>query len=154
MLFTLNVMGRVKTGISLFRFPKDNTEKRRWKENLKEHYFNVWEERSRWQFQSLLWVQKAFNICEHQYKAAEIRVSLGIGGKTLKPGVIPSIFNFKNPSKIRPRKWSKKRCLPATDESTENDPCLETSNSIDFLPVTILKQILIVKKCLKRRWTI
>ena len=31
MLFTLNVMEkRVKTGISLFKFPKDNTEKRRW----------------------------------------------------------------------------------------------------------------------------
>ena len=28
-LFTLNVMERVKSGISLFRFPKDNTEKRR-----------------------------------------------------------------------------------------------------------------------------
>ena len=30
-LFTLNVMEkRVKTGIILFKFPKDNTEKRRW----------------------------------------------------------------------------------------------------------------------------
>ena len=30
-LFTLNVLEkRVKTGISLFKFPKDNTEKRRW----------------------------------------------------------------------------------------------------------------------------
>ena len=36
-------------------------------------------------------------------KEDEIRVSIGIGRKTLKPGAIPSIFHFKNPSKIKPR---------------------------------------------------
>ena len=51
-----------------------------------------------------------------------------------------SIFNFKNASKIKPRKSSKKRCLPATNESTDTDfyleEELETNNSNDLLPVT------------------
>ena len=82
---------------------------------------------------------KKYFVCEHHFKADEIRVSLGIGRKTLKPGAIPSIFNFKNPSKIKPRKLPKKRCLPATNESTSNDSYLEeeleTNNSNDLLPV-------------------
>ena len=54
-----------------------------------------------------------------------IYVRLEIGWKTLKPGVIPSIFNLKNPSKIKPRKSPKKRYLPVTNESTDNDSYLE-----------------------------
>ena len=65
------------------------------------------------------------------HKAEEIRVSLRIGRKTLKPGAI---------SKIKPRKSPKKRCLPATNESTSNDSNLEeeleTNNSNNLLPVT------------------
>ena len=38
---------------------------------------------------------KKYFVCEHHFKADEIRVSLGIGRKTLKPGTIPTIFNFK-----------------------------------------------------------
>ena len=125
---------RVKTGISLFKFPKDNTEKRRWI-NIISMYrrkgagdnFSPYDE------------SKKYFVCEHHFKADEIRVSLGIGRKTLKPGAIPSIFNFKNPSKIKPRKSPKKRCLPATNESTSNDSYLEeeleTNNSNDLLLV-------------------
>ena len=135
MLFTLNVMEkRVKTGISLFKFPKDNTEKRRWI-NIISMYrrkgagdnFSPYDE------------SKKYFVCEHHFKADEIRVSLGICRKTLKPGAIPSIFNFKNASKIKPRKSPKKRCLPATNESTSNDSCLEeeleTNKPNDLLPV-------------------
>ena len=82
---------------------------------------------------------KKYFVCEHHFKADEIRVSLGIGRKTLKPGAIPSIFNFKNPSKIKPRKSPKKRCLPVPNESTSNDSYLEeeleTNNSNDLSPV-------------------
>ena len=105
---------------------------------MDKYNFNVSEKRSRWQLQSLWWIQKYF-VCEHHFKADEIRVSLGICRKTLKPGAIPSIFNFKNASKIKPRKSPKKRCLPATNESTSNDSCLEeeleTNKPNDLLPV-------------------
>ena len=51
-----------------------------------------------------------------------------------------SILNLKNPSKIKPRKSPKKRCSPATNESTDSDfyleEELETNNSNDLLPVT------------------
>ena len=73
------------------------------------------------------------------FKADEICVSLGIGRKTLKPGAIPSILNFKNPSKIKPMKSPKKRFLPVTNESTSNDSYLEeeleTNSSNDLLLV-------------------
>ena len=50
---------------------------------------------------------------------------------------MPSIFNFKNPRKIKPRKSPKKRCLPAPNESTSSDSYLEeeleTNNSNDLL---------------------
>ena len=82
---------------------------------------------------------KKYFVYEHHFKANEIRVSLGIGRKSLKPGAIASIFNFKNPSKIKPRKSPKKRCLPAPNESTSNDSYaeeeLETNKSNDLLPV-------------------
>ena len=82
---------------------------------------------------------KKYFACEYHFKADEIHVSLGIGRKTLKPGVISNIFNFKNPSKIKYRKSPKKRCLPATNESSSNDSYLaeklETNNSNDLLPV-------------------
>ena len=50
---------------------------------------------------------KKHSVCEHHFRKEEIRVSIGIGRKTLKPGVIASMFNFKNPSKIKLRKSPK-----------------------------------------------
>ena len=92
-----------QTGISLFKFAKDNTEKKRWI-NIISLYrrkglgynFSPYDE------------SKKYFVCEHHFKADEIRVSLGIGRKTLKPGAIPTIFNFKIQVKSslgnRPRK--------------------------------------------------
>lgn len=80
-------------------------------------------------------------IYEHHVKAEDIRVSLVIGRNTLKPGVVTGISDVINPSKIKPRKLQKKRCLPATNESTDNDDSylekkLESNSSNDLLPVT------------------
>ena len=101
---------------------------------MDKYNFNVSEKRSRWQLQSLWWSQKVFCLWKYHtphHKAEEIRVSLRIGRKTLKPGAI---------SKIKPRKSPKKRCLPATNESTSTDSYLEeereTNNSNNLLPIT------------------
>ena len=106
---------------------------------MDKYYFNVSEKRSACDSFSPYDESKRYFICEHHFKVDEIRFSLGISRKTLKPGVIPSIFNQKNTSKIKPRKPPKKRFLPATNESTSNDPFLEkeleTNNSNDLLPV-------------------
>ena len=50
------------------------------------------------------------------------------------------IFNFKNTNKIKPRKSPRKRCLPATNETTDNDSYpekyFEINNANDLFPVT------------------
>ena len=82
-----------QTGISLFKFAKDNTENWRWI-NIISMYrrkgagynFSPYDE------------SKKYFVCEHHFKADVMRVSLKIGWKT---GAIPSLFNFKNPSKIK-----------------------------------------------------
>ena len=69
-----------KTSISLFTSPKDNTEKRRWI-NIISLY---WRKGAGGDFSPYDESKKYF-VCEHHFKADEIRVSLGIGRKTLKP---------------------------------------------------------------------
>ena len=81
---------RVKIGISLFKFPKDNTVKRR-RINISYVYqrkgvrgnFSPYDE------------SKKYFVCEHHFIADDIHVSLGIDRKTLKPGVKPSIIKLK-----------------------------------------------------------
>ena len=97
---------RVKTGISLSKFPKDNTERRRW-----TNIISLYERKGAGGNFSPYDESKKYFVCEHHFKVDEIRFSFGIRRKTLKPGIIPSIFNFKTPSKIKPRKSPKKRCL-------------------------------------------
>ena len=76
---------------------------------------------------------KKYFVCEHYFKADKIRVSLGIGRKTLKPGAIPTIFNFKNPSKIKSRKSPQKRCLPVMHSETNPDRTKLLEKEVDNL---------------------
>ena len=83
---------------------------------MSKYNFNVSEKGAGDNFSSYDESKKYF-VCEHYFKADKIRVSLGIGRKTLKPGAIPT----KNPNKIKPGKSPKKRCLSTPNESTSND---------------------------------
>ena len=78
---------RVKSGFRLFRFPKDNLEKKRRLINIISIYQRGADDNYSLQAES-----KKYFVCEHHFKADEICVRLGIGRKTLKPGVIPGIF--------------------------------------------------------------
>ena len=77
---------------------------------------------------------KKYFVCEntmhHTTKQRRYVLAFELIGN-LKPGAI---------SKIKPRKSPKKRCLPATNESTSNDSYLEeeleTNNSNNLLSVT------------------
>ena len=116
-IFTLNVMEKEsKLALAYLSFRKI---KRRWI-NIISMYRRKEADES-----------KKYFVCEHHFKAEEVLVSLRIGRKTLKPGAI---------SKIKPRKSPKKRCLPATNESTSTDSYLEeereTNNSNNLLPIT------------------
>ena len=113
MFYTKCVAKRVKIGISLFKFPKDNIEKRRWinvssvcQRKGAGGNFRPYDE------------SKKYFVCEHHFIADDIHVSLGIDRKTLKPGVKPSIFNFKNLSKVTPGKSPNKIYLTATNPLT------------------------------------
>ena len=126
---------RVKTGINLFRFPKDNTEKRSWINLISIYRRNGAGDNLNPQDES-----KKYFICGHHFKADDIRFNLVVGRNTLKPDVVPGIFDDNNPSKIKPRKFPKKRRLPTTNESTESNSYLykklESNSSNDLLPVT------------------
>lgn len=80
-------------------------------------------------------------VCEFHFKLEDIRVSIGIGRKTLKPGVVPTIFKFKNPETIKPRKSPKKRSILVANESPEENSSsteeeVECANPNDILSVT------------------
>ena len=110
--------------ISLFKFPKDNTEKRRW--------INISVCRRKGAFVNFSPYNESKKnfVCEHHFGAGDIHVSLGIGRKTLKPDVIPSILNFRKPSKIKPTKSHEERYSPATNEPTDSDSYLQENLKI------------------------
>ena len=151
-LFTLNVMERVKTGIGLFKFLKDNMEKRRWVNIISMYWRKEADDNSSPHDES----EKYF-ACEHHFKADKIRVSLGIGQKTLKAGAIPSIFNFKNP-----RKSSLGNCPRKDVYQLQMNPLarililrrnLKLITQMIYYQSCTQKQILIVQNCWKRRLT-
>ena len=101
-----------KSGIGFFKFPKEKSEFNSWKRTI-THYRRKG-------------VGDNFNInaqtvvCEFHFKAEEIRVSLGIGRKTLVKGAVPSIFRFKSNKVKSYRKSPCKRNItePHLEEST------------------------------------
>ena len=61
---------------------------------------------------------KIYYVCEFPFKAEDIRVSMGIGRKTIIPGRLPSIFKPKD-LVIKPsRKSPRKRLSPLIEESS------------------------------------
>ena len=145
---------RVKTGFSLFKFPKDNTEKRRW-----INMISMYQRKGAGDNFSPYDKSKKYFACEHHFKADQIRVSLGIGRKTLRPGAIASIFNFKNPSKIKPRKLPKNIAHVC---QLQMNPLatililkrnLKLITQMTYYQSCTLKQILVVRNCWKRRLT-
>ena len=116
----------------MFKFPASEKERQKWINVISQYRrkgsgdtFDPWDR------------TKRYFVCEFHFKGEEMRVSLGIGRKTLKPGVVPNIFKFKNPNMIKPRKSPKKQeLLPEKNNlqkeySSEED--LETANPNDIL---------------------
>ena len=62
----------------------------------------------------------------------EIRVSRGIGWKTLANGAVPSVFKFKNRSPKKIRKLPTKRSLSPIEETSESE--YEDDDIADILP--------------------
>lgn len=110
---------RVKTGISLFKFPSDTALRKEWLHAIR----NV----RRKGGNDLFDPDKAScYICEFHFKAEDIRVTTGSSGrKKVIKGRIPSIF--PNKSSEEPKK---KRKSPAKRQPLETNVSSETEESI------------------------
>ena len=102
-------------------------------------------------------------ICEFHFNSQDIKVSLGIGRKTVKPGAIPTIFEHvkrkEEPKRKSPRKrpppidYSSESIVESDDDSVENPRDLSMNwgddlsyeNSIDPEPELTEVEILKLK---------
>lgn len=76
-----------RSGIGLFKFPVETSMRRKWLSVISIYRRKGGAD----QFK----VTNATRICEFHFKSEEIRVSKGIGRKTLVPGSVPSVFTFR-----------------------------------------------------------
>ena len=81
-----------RTGIGLFTFPKDPEMRRKWKSSIGRYRRKGGAD----SFQ----VKDTAVVCEFHFRPEEIKVSLGIGRKTLIKDAVPSVFTFAMKSGI------------------------------------------------------
>ena len=91
-----------RTGISLFRFPKEPVINRQWKRVINQF--------RRKDAGDNFTISKATVVCEFHFNPKDIKISMGQGRKSLRKGAIPSIFPFKT-DKIGYKRKSPKKCL-------------------------------------------
>ena len=87
---------RVKTGIALFKLPKDRALRKKWLQVIKR-------------YRRTGGADKFSKTKKVMVYPKQIRVSLGIGRMTYLPGSVPSVFEFKPEEKKNERKPPKPR---------------------------------------------
>ena len=107
-----------KTGIGLFKFPRNNPElMRKWIRVIN----NI---RRRGGSDSFNTEKKETLICEFHFRPSEIVLKAGSSRKSLVEGAVPSIFNFKNAVRQQiARKSPKKRAF--TEVAVDSSPSIE-----------------------------
>jgi len=141
----------IPTGISLFTVPSKNPARGRWLKILSiyrrkggDDSFNK---------------NKRLYVCEFHFQANEITVSLGIGRKKLKPGIVPTLFDFLKNDKV-PRKPPLQRfdCPTESDSSSEweeeevvsdvndEEEQLDNHNDHDFVLAALRSQIQLLEE--------
>ena len=117
---------REKTGISMFKLPTKDPERRSWLKVLK----NVRRKGGADTFDP----SKRIYVCEFHFKLEDVRVTLGMGRKKIIQGRLPSVFPSKKPTVKRKRKSPLKRSLPKQSimesETEESIMESETEESI------------------------
>lgn len=93
---------RIRTGISLFQFSIKDNERRKWINGISPYGRNGFGDTY-----NPLNKNKNTLFVNFTFKLEDIPVSLRIDLKTLKPGIVPSIFKFKNHAVVKPRKSRK-----------------------------------------------
>ena len=110
---------RVKTGIAIFKLPKDPALRKKWLQVIKRYRRTGGTDK----FSKT----KKVMVCGFHFNPKQIRVSLGIGRKTYLPESVPSVFEFKPEEKKKERKPPKPRNNQETSSEFETE-----SESSDF----------------------
>ena len=119
-----------KSNIGFFKFPierKNSEQRKKWVSTIKQF--------RRKGSGDTFEVNSSTRVCEFHFKPEEIKVSAGIGRKTLLPGVFPTMFKFREKHVRKKRKSPAKR-REIIEESTESEYEEEDDNSeIDTVPL-------------------
>ena len=119
---------KTKTGIGFFTFPKNPELRRKWKSSIGRY---------RWKggadsFQ----IKDTTVVCEFHFRPEEIKVSLGIGRKTLTKDAVPSVFEFAMASDVttkKARKPPKERFVDCNEDNNDTESGCEQSDNITEL---------------------
>ena len=128
---------RVKTGIALFKLPKDPALRKKWLQVIKRY-------RPTGGADKFSKTEKVM-VCEFHFNPKQIRVSLGIGRKTYLPGSVLSVFEFNPEEKKKERKPPKSRNnnqeisseFETESESSDSQCFGDASNSVVDCPEDI-----------------
>ena len=101
-----------KSGIGLFKFPAETSLRRKWLAAISRYRRKGGVD----QFK----ITNATRVCEFHFKPDEIRVSKGIGRKTLLRGSVPSMFKFKQSEEKNVRKLPPKRLFTTAEKENSN----------------------------------
>ena len=117
------------TKIGLFRFPNEQKYPK-----LRKKWISAMHQFRRKGGSDSFTVKDSTRVCEFHFKQEEIRVSKGIGRKSLVSGAVPSIFKFKIRSPKKKRKSPTKRSCSPIEETSESE--YEDDDEIDgFSPI-------------------
>ena len=121
---------REKTGIGFFKFPKDEQLRKKWLKVIGQFRRKGGADSFR--------VIDSTAVCEFHFKSDEIRVSLGIGRKTLVPGSIPNLFSFKPVSTLFNRKPPNRITHVSDKNSSDRSSSSDVfTNDLDLLNVPV-----------------
>ena len=102
-----------KTGIGFFKFPKRPDINKKWSSIIKQYRRSGSNDSFK--------IKSTTVVCEFHFKQEEIKISAGIGRKTLIPGSVPSIFKFKESVPPKKRKPPPIRIVEPIEESSESE---------------------------------
>ena len=123
---------RVKTGIALFKLPKDPALRKKWLQVIKSYRRTGGADK--------FTKTKKVMVCEYHFTSKQIRVSLGIGRKTYLPGSVPSVFEFKPEERKKggkppdPRNNQETSSETETESESSDSQCLgdASDSAVDF----------------------
>ena len=115
----------IKTEIGFFKFPDEKKYpvlRKKWISTIKQFR----RKGSNDSFQ----IKSTTKVCEFHFKPEEIKVSMGIGRKSILPGAIPSIFKFRGSASPKKRKLPTKR---VASTPIEESSASEYEEEVDYL---------------------